>query len=129
MNYGFCLGSNTNHALATKMTTNSNKNNYDQPRWFVMRAYKCESKAEGSYLYLGNIKDLSLQQIWDKSARVNQLRKLSIETDFPKCAVCEDRNYCSLCLIRNANESLTGDYKELNQYFCDVAKIKRRLIG
>lgn len=46
MNYGFCLGSNTNHALATKMTTNSNNNNYDQQRWFVMRAYKCESKAE-----------------------------------------------------------------------------------
>lgn len=28
------------------MTTDSNKNNYDQPQCFVMRAYKCESKAE-----------------------------------------------------------------------------------
>ena len=74
----------------------------------------------------GNINEDTLANIWDNSLLVQQLRKLNFD-DFPKCRTCEDKEYCSRCLIRNVNESLNHDYKDINPYFCEVARIKRRI--
>ncbi len=76
---------------------------------------------------LGNINDVSLSDIWNNSSAIQELRNLSYD-DFPKCSVCLDKEFCSICLLRNYNESSTGDYRELNTYFCSIAHMKRTIL-
>ena len=75
---------------------------------------------------LGDVKDIPLKQIWTESADIKELRSLSYD-DFPKCRVCSDRAYCSICLIRNANESKSGDFRQVNPYYCEIARMKTKL--
>ena len=74
---------------------------------------------------LGNLDSSSLLQIWDGPI-VNELRALSFD-DFPKCRICPDKDFCSLCLLRNANESRIGSFKDINPYFCSISHIKREI--
>lgn len=83
--------------------------------------YPCEGWQ--SYT-LGNIKEQTLRQVWENSTLVQELRDLTFD-DFQNCRECEDRGFCSICLIRNANESKTGSFREINSYYCKVAKLKR----
>ena len=39
---------------------------------------------------------------------------------------CPDRNYCSVCMCRNYNE--TGDIFKPAQHFCDVAKLNHEIV-
>lgn len=75
---------------------------------------------------LGNVYKQSLQDIWEKSERVKELRKLT-QASFPQCLECEARDYCSRCLVRNYNES-GGDMLAVNHHFCDVAFLNKRLV-
>lgn len=75
---------------------------------------------------LGNVYKQSLQEIWENSARVKELRKITQES-FPQCIECEARDYCSRCLVRNYNES-GGDMFAVNHHFCDVAFLNKRLV-
>lgn len=84
--------------------------------------YPCEGWQS---LKLGNIMDQSLDEIWIKSAMTNKLRELTYE-NFPRCNSCADKSYCNTCLILNANEDARGDYKNINTFQCEVAKIKHR---
>lgn len=86
--------------------------------------YPCEGWQSMS---LGNVNDTSLSCLWAESEEIKELRGLTIEEDFPQCAACESKDYCSICLIRNANESYSGDYKSINPYFCEIARIKKDL--
>ena len=86
--------------------------------------YPCEGWQS---MILGNVNDTPLSCLWAKSEGINKLRGLTIEEDFPQCAACENKDYCSICLIRNANESSQGDYKNINPYFCEIARIKKNL--
>lgn len=85
--------------------------------------YPCEGWQS---LILGDIKDTPLLEIWEESPQIRELRNLTLE-DFPTCRSCEDKDYCSICLIRNANESIRGSYKDVNPFFCRIAGMKRRL--
>lgn len=75
---------------------------------------------------LGNVYKQSLQEIWEKSERVKELRKIT-QASFPQCVECEARNYCARCLVRNYNES-GGDMFAINHHFCDVAFLNKRLV-
>lgn len=75
---------------------------------------------------LGNVYKQSLQEIWENSERVKQLRKITQES-FPQCLDCEARDYCARCLVRNYNES-GGDMFAVNHHFCDVAFLNKRLV-
>ena len=75
---------------------------------------------------LGNIKDAPMKQIWEESVGIKELRSLSYD-DFPKCRVCKDKAFYSICLIRNANESKSGDFKQVNPYYCEIARMKKKL--
>ena len=75
---------------------------------------------------LGNVYKQSLKEIWENSARIKELRKITQES-FPKCLKCDARDYCSRCLVRNYNES-GGDMFALNKHFCEVAHINKRLV-
>lgn len=85
--------------------------------------YPCEGWQS---LILGNIMENTISQIWEESPVVHKLRNLSIR-DFPKCQSCADKDFCSICLLRNVNESPTLDYKDVNPYFCEIAKLKKLL--
>lgn len=75
---------------------------------------------------LGNVYKQTLQEIWEKSERVKELRKIT-QASFPQCLECEARDYCARCLVRNYNES-GGDMFAVNHHFCDVAHLNKRLV-
>ncbi len=62
--------------------------------------YPCEGWQS---MLLGNVNDTPLSCLWAESEGIKKLRGLTIEEDFPQCADCENKDYCSICLIRNAN--------------------------
>jgi radical SAM protein with 4Fe4S-binding SPASM domain len=83
---------------------------------------------------VGNIKETPIKEIWDNSPRVNYLRNLR-KKDFPKCLDCEDKAFCAMCMVRNANENTelspvgtVGNPLKINEHFCKVAAINRRIV-
>ena len=75
---------------------------------------------------VGNVFRQSLKDIWENSSKLAEVRKVR-QKDFPKCLTCEARDYCNMCLVRNYNES-GGDMFKINQHFCDVAFLNKRLV-
>lgn len=76
---------------------------------------------------VGNVKNMPLQEIWESSERVNYLRGLR-KKDFPKCLKCKEKSFCSMCMVRNANENADGDPLRINEHFCRVARINRETV-
>ena len=74
----------------------------------------------------GNIHNQSLKEIWENSPQFKKVRSIT-HGDFPQCITCKARNYCAMCLVRNFNES-DGDMFKINQHFCDVAFLNKRLV-
>lgn len=73
---------------------------------------------------VGNMSETSLDEIWNRSEKVCFLRGLR-KRDFPKCIQCADAAYCTMCMIRNANESKTGSMLDINEYFCEIARYNK----
>ncbi len=76
---------------------------------------------------VGNVKDTLLEDIWNNSERIQYLRGLR-RKDFPKCLLCPDKEFCTMCMVRNANEDPQGNPLAVNEYFCNVAKLNRKMI-
>lgn len=74
---------------------------------------------------LGSCYEHDLKWIWNESPGTKRIRSVC-GNDFPKCLHCPDRNYCSVCMCRNFNE--TGDIFTPAQYFCDVAKLNHQVV-
>lgn len=85
--------------------------------------YPCEGWQS---LILGSLSEQSLKEIWEDGSTTNRLRNFTLK-DFPKCDSCQDKDYCNTCLILNVNEDANGNYKNVNEFQCRVAKLKRRL--
>ncbi len=75
---------------------------------------------------VGNIWDQTLHYIWIKSDKVKYLRTIR-RRDFIECKHCSSKDFCTLCMVRNSNESPIGNPFDLSQYFCNIAKIKKKL--
>ncbi|MCH4895854.1 radical SAM protein [Marinilabiliaceae bacterium JC040] len=75
---------------------------------------------------VGNMRQNTLNEIWEKSEKVKYLRNLR-KKDFPKCLKCPDKEYCTMCMVRNANEHPAGDPLVVNEYFCDIAKLNKKM--
>ena len=76
---------------------------------------------------VGNVKNTPLHEIWDNSEKIKYLRGLR-KKDFPQCLQCEDKTFCAMCMVRNANENPDGDPLKINEHFCKVAKLNRRIV-
>lgn len=76
---------------------------------------------------VGNINETSLNDIWNNSEKVQYLRGLR-NLDFPECVQCSDKDYCTMCMVRNANENALGDPLIVNEFFCHVVKLNRQLV-
>lgn len=85
--------------------------------------YPCEGWQR---MTLGNVMRSSLKYIWEESLLTIHLRELKFQ-DFQKCRKCQNRKYCTTCLIMNANEN-NGDYMSINPYMCELAKIKKSVL-
>lgn len=90
-------------------------------------------EADGSYcacagfqgFSLGNCFKQSLRDVWENSPQLKYIRQLRGK-DFPRCIQCKNRDYCSVCLVRNFNE--TGDMLKTVDHFCQVADINRQVV-
>jgi radical SAM protein with 4Fe4S-binding SPASM domain len=76
---------------------------------------------------VGNVKETSLNDIWDNSEKVQYLRGLRNQ-DFPKCIQCTDKEFCTMCMVRNANENPKGDPLAVNEFFCNIAKLNKEIM-
>ena len=76
---------------------------------------------------VGNVNDVPLREIWNNSEKVKYLRKLR-KRDFPKCLKCPDKSFCTICMVRNANENPAGDPLKISEHFCKVAKLNRNIV-
>lgn len=76
---------------------------------------------------VGNISKESLYDIWHHSEKVQYLRGLR-RKDFPQCIQCPDNKFCTMCMVRNANEHPDGDPLAVNEFFCSIAKMSRELV-
>jgi radical SAM protein with 4Fe4S-binding SPASM domain len=76
---------------------------------------------------VGNVRETPLQDIWDNSPKVQYLRGLR-KKDFPKCSNCAGKGFCAMCMVRNANENPTGDPLKINEHFCKVAALNRKIV-
>jgi len=91
----------------------ANGNVYPCPGW---QDYVC-----------GNIRNTPLKEIWEKSQKVEFLRNLR-KKDFPECLSCVDKAFCAMCMVRNANENPEGDPMKINEHFCKVAKLNKKIV-
>lgn len=78
-----------------------------------------------SYI-VGNVTKTPLRDIWYSSEGVTHLRSMR-RRDIPECIQCSDRDYCTLCLVRNANEDASGNPLVPNRFYCSVAKLHKKL--
>ncbi|MDP7445309.1 MAG: PqqD family peptide modification chaperone [Candidatus Poseidoniia archaeon] len=75
---------------------------------------------------VGDVSRQSLEEIWNSSPELNKLRGIT-NASFPNCLSCNDRKYCSMCMVRNFNES-GGDPLKINTHFCRVARINHQIV-
>ena len=74
---------------------------------------------------IANINDTRLSDIWT-SKKVDYLRNIR-RKDIPECIRCKEKDFCTPCMVRNANESPVGNPLEPNNFFCNIARLKKRL--
>lgn len=74
---------------------------------------------------LGSCYEHDLNWIWTKSPETLRIRAVTGK-DFPRCVHCKDRDYCSVCMCRNFNE--TGDMFKPAEHFCKVAAINHEVV-
>lgn len=76
---------------------------------------------------VGNVNETPLKDIWNNSIKVQYLRSLR-KRDFPECIQCPENKFCTMCMVRNANEHPLGDPLAVNEYFCNIAKLNRKIV-
>ena len=88
--------------------------------------YPCAGWQE---MVLGNLNETPLQEIWDNSEKIKWLRSLKMkDLGGGECCKCDKAAFCAPCLVRNANESPTGDPLEINRHFCAVAATNKQIV-
>jgi radical SAM protein with 4Fe4S-binding SPASM domain len=75
----------------------------------------------------GNVTMQPLKEIWEHSPKVQYLRNLR-KNDLPQCLDCTDLHFCAMCMVRNANEDPNGNPLKINEHFCKVAALNRKIV-
>lgn len=97
----------------------------DDPVCSICRYYFCVA-ANGDVFpcvgwqsnVIGNLNSSSLRTIWEDSNEIDRLRYIK-RNSFPKCVTCENRGFCTICMMSNDNES--GNKFEISDFHCQVA--------
>ena len=69
---------------------------------------------------IGNLNQKTVREIWEQSDKIRELRQIK-RKQFPKCVTCEDRGYCTVCMMYNSNENPDGDVFRINDLHCKAA--------
>jgi radical SAM protein with 4Fe4S-binding SPASM domain len=86
----------------------------------------CPAPGWQSYI-LGNIEKSNISDIWKNSPKLKYLHDLNAN-NFPKCLKCSNINFCEMSLIGNANENPKRDPLVINEYYCAMADLTKRLV-
>ena len=70
----------------------------------------------------------SIREVWEDNEEIKRLRDIKW-SDFTKCLECNDRGYCTVCMMSNSNENADGDPFRINDYHCKVAAMIHKKIG
>ena len=73
----------------------------------------------------GNLYHSSLKEIWVNSQVLHDLRKIT-RGSFRECVECDAKDFCSLCLARNYNES-NGNHLKINPHLCEISFLNKRI--
>lgn len=88
--------------------------------------YPCAGWQE---MVLGNLNETPLQEIWNNSEKIKWLRGLKMkDLGGGECCKCDKAAFCAPCMVRNANESPTGNPLEINRHFCAVAAKNKQIV-
>ena len=88
--------------------------------------YPCAGWQE---MVLGNLNETPLKDIWENSEKIKWLRSLKMkDMGGGECCNCDKAAFCAPCMVRNANESPTGDPLEINRHFCAVAAKNKQIV-
>jgi radical SAM protein with 4Fe4S-binding SPASM domain len=79
------------------------------------------------YYVLGNIEESNISDIWGNSSKLKYIHGLNAN-NFPKCLKCSDMNFCEMNLIGNANGNAEGDPLVIDEYYCTIANLTKRLV-
>lgn len=77
---------------------------------------------------IGDLNQNTIAEIWENSSEIQALRKIK-RKEFAKCVTCEDRGYCTVCLMSNANENQDGDVFKINNFHCKASAIVHKKIS
>ena len=69
---------------------------------------------------IGDLKTQTVEDIWLTSPQIKALRNVK-RKDFVKCLDCNDRGYCTVCMMANSNEDPKGDPFKIRDLHCQVA--------
>lgn len=75
----------------------------------------------------GNVKNDSLKSIWEHSPKLKYLRNLR-KKDLKDCVDCSNQKFCSVCMVRNANENADGNPLKINKNFCKIAELNKNIV-
>lgn len=67
----------------------------------------------------GNIKDSTINEIWNNSHLFKMIRSIS-QNNFVKCFDCANKQYCHICMVNNLNE--TNYYNLPSNTYCEFRK-------
>lgn len=76
---------------------------------------------------VGNVKDQKIEDIWRNSDKIKYLRRLR-RKDFRECINCNDYEYCTMCMVRNANENESSDPLVVSKFYCKIASMNREVV-
>ena len=71
---------------------------------------------------IGDLNSQAVSDIWESSPDVKRFRSIK-RSSFPKCVNCNDRGYCTVCMMSNSNENTDGDAYRIDDYHCKVAAL------
>jgi len=88
--------------------------------------YPCAGWQE---MVLGNLANDTLENIWNNSEKIKWLRGLKMkDLGGGECCKCDKAAFCAPCMVRNANESPTGNPLEINRHFCAPAAKNKQIV-
>lgn len=76
---------------------------------------------------LGNTRKDRIEDVWLHSEKINHLRGIRMSC-FPTCITCDAEKFCSMCLLRNFNES-GGDLFKVPSIVCQVAHLRKNILS
>lgn len=84
-----------------------------------LKAHPCP----GWDLIVGDLNKESLSRIWNNSATLQTVRDVVLK-NFPKCAQCDIRNLCSICMAQADLENTADNFMfEMPEYVCNMYKV------